>query len=102
MKKRTFIYGNKKVTLSAEKYFANNTLAVVMHYKDMDAIDIVTVNIPGGPQDDKLAFVDINNMPDIVKWLTENGIAWETGIVGKSGYCAYPLMEFDLESFDKQ
>lgn len=101
MKKRTFIYDNERVTLSAEKYTKNNTLAVVMHYEDMDGDDVITVNIPGGPQGDTLAFVDTNNMPDIVKWLTENGIAWETGIVGRSGYCAYPLMEFDLDSFNE-
>ena len=100
-KKRTFIYNDEKVTLSAEKYTANNTLAVVMHYEDMDDEDVITVNIPGGPQSDTLAFVDTNNMPDIARWLTENGIAWETGMIGRSGYCAYPLMEFDLESFNK-
>lgn len=102
MKKRTFIYDDEKVTLSAEKYSSNNALAVVMYYEDMDEEDVITVNIPGGTQSDTLAFVDTNNMPDIVKWLTENEIARETGIVARSGYCAYPLMEFDLESFDEQ
>ena len=101
MKRRTFIYDNEKVTLSAEKYSANNTLAVVMYYKEMDEEDVITVNIPGGPQSDTLAFVDTNNIPDIARWLTENRIAWETGIIGRSGYCAYPLMEFDLSSFNK-
>lgn len=90
--KKIFEYRGYKVVLSAHKYVKNNVLAVLMTY-------IVTVNLPGYMPDENCAFVDTNNMPDILHWLTENGLATDTGLAGVNGYCTYPLMKFDLEKF---
>ena len=43
------------------------------------------------------AFVDTNNMPELEDFLVENGIAEFTGLEQKSGYCSYPLYQFDVE-----
>ncbi len=40
------------------------------------------------------AYVDINNFPD-AKHLIESGIAKDTGFTKRSGFCVYPLWEFD-------
>ena len=50
-------------------------------------------------QDGYAAFVDTNNIPGIDTWLEEQGIARNTGILGRSGFCTYPLMLFDTDRF---
>lgn len=61
----------------------------------------VTVNIPEafltGEDFEDCAFVDTNNMPNIVSWLESNGFAKRTGMEACSGYCRYPEMKFDFE-----
>lgn len=98
-KPKTFEYHGHPVTLSANKYFTNESLAVLMHYEEDHSYDIITVNLQKKPLDNNHAYVDVNNMPDIYEWLKDNGIAGDTGLVGFSGFCIYPLMEFDLDSF---
>lgn len=45
------------------------------------------------------AFIDTNNLGSgVTKWLEENGIAKDTGILGFSGYCVYPMYKFTEEA----
>lgn len=89
------------VVLAALNYENNGTLAVEMVVvkkgKPVESYGVITVNIDDIGATDTMAFVDTNNMGrDIVEWLEENGIAKRTGFYGMSGYCTYPLMQFDL------
>lgn len=43
------------------------------------------------------AFVDTNNMPEAEDFLVNNGLASFTGLVQESGYCTYPLYQFNAE-----
>ena len=48
------------------------------------------------------AFVDTNNNAGMDRWLEKNGIAKFTGVYGRSGFCTYPLMRFNLDKIDKE
>ena len=62
----------------------------------------ITVNLPDKEiPAENFAFVDTNNAPYIAKWLVDNKFARYTEKVAFSGYCQYPLMEFDMEAVKK-
>lgn len=97
-------WGNEYVlAFSRAKYFENGNLAVLAYNKGdygWEPYATVTVNIEplGNPY---AAAIDTNNLgEDIVGWLSENGIAQPTGDVLPSGFCAFPVVEFDHEWID--
>lgn len=93
-----------KLYLVAHKYVGNNSLAVLaMSLEDGYDEDFatITVNLPWGFADDTHAYIDINNCPWAEKMLVENGYAKPTGDKMSSGFCTYPLYEFDLTKFNK-
>ena len=49
-------------------------------------------------QSDKKAFVDTNNCPWVKEFLEDNHIAKFTGWSAPSGFCDYPLYEFDKDA----
>ena len=57
--------------------------------------DVISVNLYSGMQDKQMAYVDTNNILEIDKWLVENGIAEDTGVRTVSGFCTYPLLQFN-------
>ena len=67
------------------------------------AILLITVNLVSSPygdvkyQDESHAYIDTNNCPWAEEFLQENGIAKPDprDIYGMSGFCAYPLYEFN-------
>jgi hypothetical protein len=89
-----------KLKLHTTTYRNNGTLAVYATEGNEDFADI-TVNLPDSMFvcDEKTAFVDTNNCPWAEKFLKENGIAKPTGDYGHSGWCSYPLYEFNLSLF---
>ena len=40
-------------------------------------------------------YLDVNNMPGIEKFVTDNGIGEFTGLTKRSGFCEFPLYMFD-------
>lgn len=93
--------------LSMHRYASNNSLAVLAECfdKDFDAyvpFCDVTVNLEETSMipafvGEGFAFVDENDTPGIGKTLEKAGLASFTGIMGQSGFCAYPLYKFDLD-----
>ena len=83
-------------------YQNNNSLAVSLRFKDKsqeedDLFGTITVNLPESilvPSDAQ--FVDVNNFPNIGRWLKENGLANPVGISVHSGFVTYPLYQFHL------
>lgn len=55
----------------------------------------LTVNLGAVP--DYCAFLDVNNMPGIAEFVEENGLARPLNITVPSGFCRYPLYEFNKE-----
>lgn len=110
---RHSIFGNEtEVMLSFNTYRNNGTMAVQLlcrpeeFWEDVpvdsqipfcDPYATVTVNLPDS---ESLAaneqFVDSNNLPQIGRWLTENGIAVPTDHLAQSGYCTYQAFAFKV------
>lgn len=57
--------------------------------------DYVIKGIPYLPKNS--AYIDTNDMPEIVEWLVNEGIAVKTPYTKRSGYCQYPLVFFKPE-----
>ena len=96
--KKCYEYIGHRVAISYTTYRKTGTLAVLMNYIDGEMecdYDIISVNICSGLQDGQTAYVNTNNIPEIDRWLEENGIAENTGINTISGFCTYPLMVFN-------
>lgn len=89
------------VTLKFLQYNDNKTLAVklVSAIPPWSPFATISVNLGGGRQDDTHAYLDTNNCPWAVEFLQDNEIAKPVeGAIGVSGFCTYPLYEFNLES----
>lgn len=50
---------------------------------------------------ENLAFVDTNNFPQAMDFIREYRLGTPTGHYGRSGYCLYPLVRFDMSVVDK-
>ena len=88
------------LVLHTANYRDNDTLAVFAT-EDDDDFATLTVNLPESNLfcDEKTAFIDTNNCPWAEQFLKENKIAKPTGHYGHSGWCSYPLYEFNLSLF---
>ena len=62
-----------------------------MNSQDGEEYAVVTVNLNHPMQSDSMAFLDENNHPGIGKWIEENHLGMQTGLIAASGYCRYPL-----------
>ena len=41
------------------------------------------------------AYVDVNNLPNILEWIRENNLGEITDVRMSSGFCSYPLVRFN-------
>ena len=87
---KKYVYNSKSVTLSAEEYRSNNTLALMLHYDDGET-EVITVNLQDPIQSSSLAYLDTNNQPGIEKFIQKNGLGLPMGVLTQSGFCKYPL-----------
>ena len=95
------------VTVIVTKYTNPETLAILLRCAESPWEDfaVITVNLVSSPygdvqyQDESHAYIDTNNCPWAEEFLQENGIAKPDprDIYGMSGFCAYPLYEFNPE-----
>ena len=87
------------VILKVNSYQDNRSLCVTM---DVTADGMrepygnLTVNLEGKPPH-YCAYVDVNNMPYAREFLETYGLAEDTGLTKRSGYCDYPLYLFRPE-----
>ena len=90
------------VTLGFSKYTNNGTLAVVLTEAGAPWGPFATISVnlnEPGLQDETHAFVDTNNNPWVEEFLLDNGIAKKVeGCDAISGFCSYPLYEFNPDS----
>ena len=90
--------GIVSVIVEFEEYPTTSAISVSLYSADScELYSVITVNLPEsaflpyGTQ-----YVDINNNPQIEKWLIRNNLARPTGMVGHSGFCSYPAYAFNL------
>lgn len=95
------------VRVIVTKYMDPESLAILLQcakspWEDFAVITVNLVSAPYGDvkyQDESHAFIDTNNCPWAEEFLQENGIAKPDprNIYGMSGFCTYPLYEFNPE-----
>lgn len=95
------------VKVIVTKYTNPETLAILLKCAESPWEDfaVITVNLVSSPygdvkyQDESHAYIDTNNCPWAEEFLQENGIAKPDprDIYGMSGFCTYPLYEFNPE-----
>ena len=83
--------------LEVGRYQADNSLAVLLFSKTEGPIATLTVCLCDNYLKENESYVDTNNCPWVVDFLEGKGIAKLSDKVRLSGYCVYPVMEFDLE-----
>lgn len=95
---KTFKYNEVECYLEIAGYANNGNMAIVLRVAEGPLQDAhygtATVNLH--PVDDDYGFLDYNNMPLIPGIFESLGIAKPTGIKARSGYCSYPLYQFDM------
>ena len=88
--------------LVRNRYADNDHIALSIYSLSEGPYAGLTVNLD---QTDKLpknfGFVDTNNFPEAPELIGKLGIGKFTGEYGASGFCVYPLFEFDEEAIKK-
>lgn len=102
-------FGNFEIILTEERYSFDDSLAVEAYEVEGDQVTdlfaTLTVCLPGGsfrrpkPGPGEPAFLDTNNNGYAERFLRENKLAKKTGVARSSGYCTYPLYEWDTAAF---
>lgn len=96
MRYKYFELNEYKVRVSFDKYANNQSLAVNLITDEEDIFAVVSVNLTESyfiPKNS--AFIDTNNCPFAEEFLTKNNIAKPVGIYAQSGFCSYPLYDFN-------
>lgn len=82
--------------LEVGRYQADNSLAVLLFSKSEGPVATLTVCLCDNHLKENESYVDTNNCPWVVDFLESKGLAKLSDKVMISGYCAYPVMEFDI------
>ena len=95
-----------EIALVATEYVGGN-LAIAMEHYDNEAQQLMpyatlTVNLVNEVCEENCAFVDVNNLgPGILEWISTNKLGAPTGRYGKSGFCVYPEIKFNMDEVRK-
>lgn len=81
-------------------YVSNRSLAIEVLYHDEEydcdmPFARLTVNLNDKNLKPNQAYVDTNNTGNLIDYLEAEGVAKFAGVCKPSGYCLYPLYEFD-------
>jgi hypothetical protein len=92
-------YGGQYKVYVNVAYYGNHNLAIQLITDKGETFSNLTVNLEKLPPN--CAYVDTNNLgPEIVDWITKNGLGVPTGAYQVSGFCRYPMFMFDLNKLD--
>lgn len=89
----------EKVSLNIGQYSINDGMWIgIISYEDgyPEPYADLTVNFEGKVPD-YYGYVDTNNLPEAETFIKENKLGTFTGMVKQSGFCTYPLYQFDKE-----
>ena len=85
-------FGTYKVTMEKSSYHNNGNLAIRLYCSE-GPFATLTVNLEKLPKG--YAYVDTNNCPWAESFISENNLGRFTGEYGFSGFCSYPLYNFN-------
>ena len=89
----------EKVQLEINNYMNNNGLYLGLKRKEdnnFEPYGDISVNL-GVKAPDYCAYVDLDNMPELEKFIEENDLGEFTGLTQRSGFCEYPLYMFHVD-----
>ena len=90
------ITGETQVTFDIQQYMNNRAMFIgLMCNEDgyEEPFGDVTVNLSVAAPN-YCGYLNVNDMPDIEKFITDNDIGEFTGFTQRSGFCEYPASEF--------
>lgn len=91
--------GDIQVQLEIQQYMNNGSIYIGMiSFEDgyPELYGDVTVNFEGSVPN-YCGYLDTNNMPTLEQFVTENGLGKFTGFVKQSGFCEFPLYQFNAD-----
>lgn len=87
------------VSINVSTYTTNNNLYVGMITREdgfTEPFGDISVNIDNLPP--YHAALDTNNLPHVAEFVESQGLGKPTGVLLTSGYCTYPVFEFDRDA----
>lgn len=97
MEMKTSFGTYKGVYLQIGRYQADGSVAIEAWNNQDGPIARLTVCLCDGSLAEDEAYVDTNNCPRAVEFIEKEGLGKRTGRTGRSGYCTYPVVKFDME-----
>lgn len=93
------LHGKKyEVTVKRSTYMKDDSLAIFLIDANNDEpFATLTVWISDPRPGFEYAYVDTNNCPWAEKFIEDNQLGVNTGLMGFSGWCAYPLYRFNVD-----
>ena len=90
--------GEIKVSLEINTYLNNGCMyiSLVEQGEYPEPYGDLTVNLMGKVPD-YCGYVDLNNMPELEKFIADNELGEFTGLMKRSGFCEYPLYLFNVD-----
>lgn len=103
MEKENLIYhskysGEHEVELDIRTYPDNGRIYIGLITNEdgyTEHIGNVTVNIDA-PASNYCGYLDTNNLANVENFIREYNLGEFTGLMGRSGYCSYPLYAFNV------
>ena len=93
------ITGETQVTFDIQQYMNNRAMFIgLMCNEDghEEFFGDVTVNLSVAAPN-YCGYLNVNDMPDIERFITDNDIGEFTGFTQRSGFCEYPLYLFNVD-----
>lgn len=87
-------YIDVEIVVNRYTYYNNLCISLEKAYTH-EAYSTITTNITALPYNQ--AAIDVNNHPEAIELIEENGLGVNTGKSIKSGFCTYPIYEFFMD-----
>lgn len=75
--------------------YLNGNLCIRLMCKTGEPFGTLTKNLDFKLAENE-AYVDTNNIPDAERFIKDNNLGVKLKKIGRSGFCEYPLYQFDL------
>ena len=98
------ITGETQVTFDIQQYMNNRAMFIgLMCNEDgyEEPFGDVTVNLSVAAPN-YCGYLNVNDMPDIEKFITDNDLGEFTGFTQRSGFCEYPLYLFNVDKLREE
>jgi len=89
------------IQISVNHYQADGSLCVDLWNQEEGPIARLTTCLNKKGIEENMSYLDENNCPWSLDFIEHYGLGRNTGKVGFSGYCMYPLIEWDLTELEK-